>query len=113
MQSNSELVLWTLRLHEINRVKIEVVMDEYRTVEAKAQETELEKLGLNEEVIQLKKQLLLMELDRPINYIETKKKIHQFVRNLKSQASERGKLLKQWSSRFRKRRKIESYGDEI
>ena len=73
-------------------------MDEYRTVEAKAQETELEKLGLNEEVIQLKKQLLLMELDRPINYIETKMQVLKIDKALESVLEGAKNLLKKLGS---------------
>ena len=113
MQSDSDLVLWTLRLHETNKKNIEMKMNEYREMEKIAKQTELAKLDLNEEVAKLEEMVELLRKDRPLIYIEMKDKVCRFMDSFKS------RLVKKWITlrkrvsilRLHRGRKVELLND--
>jgi len=85
MQSDSELVLWALRLQETYKSKVESRTKKYQEIEAIAKEKELEKLRLNLELEKLRDFAETLRRDRPLKYVELKESALQFV----SQSRER------------------------
>ena len=76
MQTDSELVLWTLRLHQANEETVKRKMNEYKKVELIAQQTELEKINdLTIDLELLEREVQLLRLDRPIEYMKFKDRV--------------------------------------
>lgn len=94
VQSDSDLVLWMLRLHQSFEFEIDKRTKDYYNAEEIAKQTELEKLELVQEMEDLQKRVDHLESERPLQYIQLKLKARNFYTNLKEKISNGFSFLK-------------------
>ena len=95
MQSDSELVLWTLRLHQSYKDKVEHRMKEYKEIERIAKKIELHKLDLREEVSKLEPEVEKLRHDRPLKYIAQKARACLLLNKAKTILRRQGRLCRE------------------
>jgi hypothetical protein len=89
MRCDSDLVLWTLRLHERNKIDMKNRLSEYETMDNLAKYTEMRSMDLKERLKTLVEEVELLRKDRPLKYIQEKEKLCKFVYNFMSQLKSR------------------------
>ena len=89
MRYDSDLVLWTLRLHERNKLDMKNRLSEYETMDNLAKNTEMQSMDLKERLKTLVEEVELLRKDRPLKYIQEKEKICKFVDNFMSRLKSR------------------------
>mmetsp|Transcript_3388 Transcript_3388/g.6330 ORF Transcript_3388/g.6330 Transcript_3388/m.6330 type:complete len:279 (-) Transcript_3388:1231-2067(-) len=94
MQSDSELVLWVLRMHQSFEFEIDSRTKDYYDVEEITKQTHDEKMQLMQEVEDIGRRAHHLKCERPLKYIELKLKVHHFFSNLKEKFSNSFSFLK-------------------
>lgn len=100
IQSDSELVLWALRLQLKFKTTIDNNIHDYNRIEETAKQFEVEKLELMREMDALEEVVDQYKRNRPLQYIELKAKVQHFFHVLKEQIDVRKYLVKKSVTRI-------------
>lgn len=92
MRTNSDLVLWILRLHQAYADKIQHLKSIYYSTESTAIDLEVEKNEIQRQLLNLHNEVEKLRLDRPTFYIEWK-------RNFFTSINQKIQNVKEWKSR--------------
>jgi hypothetical protein len=98
VQSDSDLILWMLRLHQSFEFEIGNRTKDYYNVEEVAKQTELEKLKLIQEMKDLEKESITLSVKDQCNIFNSSLISIIFFRNLKEQVSKKFSFLKREQS---------------
>lgn len=94
LKDNSDLTLWTLKLHYTFRESKMKAQGEHNRIEEMTMDTVIQQLMIEEERQKLRDDINLLERERPINYIKRKAQFLNFKIKCTTYLRKKNKLYK-------------------
>jgi len=83
MLTNSDLILWMLKIHHRYIDRIQDLKDNYYGIESMAAELEVKKNDIQRELSKLQNEVEELRVDRPIGYLEWKRQVSNYIERKK------------------------------
>lgn len=83
MLTNSDLILWMLKLHHRYIDRIEDLKNKYYVIESIAAELELKRNDIQCKLSKLHNEVEELRIDRPIGYLEWKRQVSNYIKSKK------------------------------